>query len=174
MPVALKIILAFLAVMFLAVGAFALTRFVILPQYQILQAKKEIARLEQSNQKVEKKDTKASKDKKKKTPVKKVGEVGEIFRISEITVNTYASRGRRFVVVDYAVESADKAVIDEIKRREPQIRDMLINYLRKYSADEMLELGFQEKSRHELMKLINSRLNTGQIDSLYYMALVIQ
>jgi flagellar FliL protein len=100
--------------------------------------------------------------------------MGIIYEIRDVTVNTYASQGRRFVVVEMALETHESAVIDELKNREPQIRDLLIKYLRSYTAEQILDLNFQEYSREKLMDLINQRLSSGKVDSLYYTMLVVQ
>ena len=58
--------------------------------------------------------------------------------------------------------------------REPQLRDVYIKYLRRHTANQLLDLTFQEKSKSELIEITNNQLNCGQVDSLYYTKLIIQ
>jgi flagellar basal body-associated protein FliL len=145
-----------LMIIALALGSFLLTKQVLIPRFHSRKVKKELVQ--------------ESRSVKKKTNT----QPGLFYPIKDLTVNTYGSMGRRFVVAEYALETSEKGVIDELKNRDHQIRDMLIKYLRNFSADQILEMKFQEKSRQELSILINKRLTTGQIDSLYYITLVVQ
>lgn len=99
---------------------------------------------------------------------------GQIYMIKDLTVNTAGSRGRRFAVVEISLEIAGSKTFEEVKNREPEIRDALINYLRNYSDIEMSSLTFQKESKKDLVQLINERLYTGVIDSVYYNKLLIQ
>jgi flagellar basal body-associated protein FliL len=154
--IVLKILLITFIVALLAGGSFLIAQKVLLPRYQTYQIKKEL--------------TTATKPVKKKPKA----QPGIIYTISDLTVNTYGSLGRRFLVAEYALETSDKEVVDELKNREPQVRDMLIKYLRNFSAEDILNMNFQEDSRKELIKLINSCLTSGTLDSLYYTTLVVQ
>ncbi len=151
----LKIILCVLLIPTLSFGAYYLTKTYLLPRYQEFKAEKES--VEESSRNVKNKK-----------------QMGMIYTIKDLTVNTFASRGLRFILMEFAVETHEEQVIEEIKMREPQIRDLTISYLRKYSSEQILDLSFQETSRTDLIELINRRLNTGKIDSLYYLTLVLQ
>ena len=105
---------------------------------------------------------------------KKYRGMGEIIKVADITVNTNKSDGLRFVLVELAIEVHDKKVSQEIKDREPQIRDMFINYFRSKTALEIARLDFQEKSKQELMQKLNNLLTEGKVDSIYYTKLILQ
>ncbi|MBN4081305.1 flagellar basal body-associated FliL family protein [Caldithrix abyssi] len=143
-----------LSVNIVSAGAFVLTKFVIMPKYQTYKVAKQLE------------ESEAEKN--------KMPEMGFVYYFTDFTVNPLGSNGRRFVVVEYAVESKDKKVIDEIKKREPQLRDEFITYLKQHTVDHILSMSFQEKSKSELIQTINNHLNTGVIDSLYYTKLIIQ
>lgn len=158
----LRIGIAIVLVVLLILGAFVLTRFVLLPTYQAYRVKKELA-----------KDLAPAKKESPK-PAKKKLEMGVIYEIKDITVNTYGSEGRRYAVLEIALETHEPKVIEELKGRDPQVRDLLISYLRTRTAEQILDIDFQEVSRKELTELINQRLTSGKVDSLYYTMLVVQ
>ena len=145
------IVIASLALMLM--GAFLFTKCIVLPKYKTVKMKKKMV--------------------KKEEKVKKPG-MGQIYIIDDIAVNTYGVGGRRFVAVKLAIETSDSKVIDELRLRDPQLKDLLINYFRQQTSTRILELSFHDESRDDLMKMINDRLNNGDIDSLYYMSLILQ
>lgn len=124
------------------------------PRYRAFQARRQTA--------------KAQKKKEQKE------EMGPIFEIKDLTVNPYGSNGLRFALLELALEADSDDLIQELEQREPQIKDLLIHYFRNKSIGEILDPGFQDSSTVILMQQINERLYEGQLDSLYYVKLVVQ
>lgn len=162
----LRVLIITMLILVLVSGAFLLTRYLLLPTYQAYKIKKELTK-----DLTEKEDKKKAENPKKKATQNKPG---LIYEIKDITVNPYGSDGRRFVIVELALETYNQIVLEELKNRDFQVRDLLIKYLRSYTAEQILNIDFQEVSRKELMDLINRRLTGGQIDSLYFTMLVVQ
>jgi len=150
----IKWILLIVFIIVATVGAILLSKNVLWPQYQQYQEKREVANAEK--EKLEKQ------------------EIGPIYKIEELTVNPFGSYGLRFVMAALALEADSEELLEELKKREPQIRDMLIRYFREKSTNDFLRPSFQDSSAQILMKRINDRLFSGQIDSLYYLKLVVQ
>jgi flagellar basal body-associated protein FliL len=136
-------------------GAFSLTKFILLP----------LSRKYEINKQIKEKEL-AEKN--------SIAEMGLIYVIDDLTVNTRASNGYRIVVAELAIESSKESIIKEIENREPQIRDVLIAYFRSHTAQEISDVSFQEKSRSEIIQIINDHLNSGVIDSVYYVKLILQ
>ncbi|MDP8237476.1 MAG: flagellar basal body-associated FliL family protein [Candidatus Hatepunaea meridiana] len=147
------IIIAFGA-MVISVGAFILVKKLLLPKYQTITVENQIAKEDKF--------------------MRQKPEMGIVYVFKDLTVNTLGSNGRRFVIVEYVIESRSKKTIDEVKSREPRLRDVFIKYLRRHTANQLLDLEFQEKSKSELIELVNTQLSTGNVDSLYYTKLIIQ
>ncbi|MBT7615905.1 MAG: flagellar basal body-associated FliL family protein [Calditrichaeota bacterium] len=146
--------LIIIGILIISSGAFFLVKKTFMPMYKDYVAEKQVADAEKiRNQKPE---------------------MGMVHVIKDLTVNTLGSNGRRFVIVEYVIESEDENVILELKRREPQLRDVYIKYLRRHSAEQLLDLTFQENSKSELIEITNNQLSTGKVDSLYYTKLIIQ
>ncbi len=153
-PPALKLIMSIVIGLILAAGAFFLTRFVVMPAYVKYKLKKEAEKVIEEE--------------------KAANEMGIVYVLHDFTVNLANTNGRRFLVAEYAIEAKDDAVIDEVQKREPQIRDEFIKYLREQSDRDGLDIDFQERSKKDLIEIINSRLTQGTIDSLYYLRLILQ
>lgn len=154
-PSWLKWVLIGLAVIVIDGGAFILTKYIIMPKYFSHRVNQVL-------------DDKTVKNKKEKV------EIGFIHYIKGITVNSKGSKGRRFIVTEFAVEAKNKKVIEELKTRDPQIRNEIITFLRQHTVDQVLAPSFQGISKIYLKTVINSRLNSGVIDSVYYTQLIVQ
>lgn len=149
----LKVVMIVLLILVMAAGAFGLTKYVLIPNY--------------TKFKLGTKDDGSS-------VASRGNQMGQVYTIKSISVNPLFSNGTRFVVAGLAVEYSTKGLEDELKERDPQIRDALIRYYRRHTADQMLDVAFQETSRKELTKAINLLLTGGEIDSLYYLELILQ
>ena len=154
-PIKLKLIFSVVVFVVILLGAFGLTKYVLLPLSRKYQINKQI-----------KERVLAEED--------KIPEMGLVYVIDDLTVNTLGSSGYRIVVAELTLESKEEDVIKEIEAREPQFRDMFIEYFRSHTANEISNLSFQEESRSELIKIVNEHLNSGVIDSLYYVKLILQ
>ncbi|MEA3286005.1 MAG: flagellar basal body-associated FliL family protein [Candidatus Marinimicrobia bacterium] len=149
-----KIIVLVIVLIVLSIGAFFISKSLLWPKYLAYKEAKEIATIEQAKN--------------------EVPPMGIIHIINNITVNTLGSGGRRYVIAEIALEVTDQVVVDEIIAREPQIRDEFIQYLRRQTAQHVLDLSFQERSRRDLTKMLNEHLNSGRVDSMYYVKLLLQ
>ncbi len=153
-PAWIRIAIIVLVLAILSVAAFYITRTYLMPRYLEYKISKEIAAQEaHANQ---------------------VKPIGVTIPLEGFTVNTLGSGGRRFIVADFVLEAPNEDVTQEIQSREPQVRNDIISYLRRQTSNQVLDLSFQENSQRALMEIINSHLNSGQIDSLYYTRLILQ
>ncbi|MCF7800567.1 MAG: flagellar basal body-associated FliL family protein [Candidatus Marinimicrobia bacterium] len=145
----------FLVLLLIVMGgaAFGLTKYILMPNYTKFKIKAQ-------------KETKEGET--ERAPM------GQVYIMKSISVNPLYSNGSRFVVAGLAVEFTHKNLETELKARDPQIRDALIRYFRRHTADQMLDIVFQEKSRREITEMINALLKQADIDSLYYIELILQ
>lgn len=150
-----KWVLIVFGVLIAAGGAFALTKYIIMPSY--FNHKVEQVLEEQTEKLTNPKE-----------------EIGSIHYIKDITVNAKGSKGRRFIVAQFAIETSVKEVLGELKIREPQIRNEIITFLKENTVEEALATSFQNVSKTYLKGIINSKLSSGTIDSVYYTKLLIQ
>ncbi len=149
-----KTIIVVIIMIILAGNAFYITKKVFFPKYQEYKMAQPVETPEETEA--------------------KIPEMGDIMTIGNLTVNTLDPGGRRYVIAEVALEVSAQEIIDELVKREPQIRDEFIRYLRRQSTQHILDPGFQERSRRELTKMLNEHLNSGPVDSLYYVKLLLQ
>jgi len=154
-PIKLKLLSPAVVFVIILLGAFGLTKYALLP----------LSRKYQINKQIKEKILAGE---------NKIPEMGLVYVIDDLTINILGSSGYRIIAAELTLESKEKDVIKEIEAREPQLRDMFIEYFRSRKADEISNISFQEESRSELIKIVNEHLNSGVIDSLYYVRLILQ
>lgn len=152
-----KLIFLGISIVLVSFGAFVVTKNFLLPSYHQYKLEKQLEGKSRSGR-------------------KDANERAEALYaiIEDITINPLGSGGLRFAVAEIALQSDSKKVIEEIENRKPELRDLLIVYLRSHTVDQLLDTSFVEESKKELRDMFNQRLNSGSIDSLYYTTLVVQ
>ena len=100
--------------------------------------------------------------------------VGSITPIADVIVNPLATSGTRYLCTTVAFESTMPAVSEEIKTREPQIRDMLIEILGRRTVEELSTLSVREEIREEIKNSVNGLLQSGQVTGVYFANFVLQ
>lgn len=150
----MKPVIIAVALVSIVAASFFLAKGFILPAYQEYQVKQEIEAQEES--------------------IISGNEMGLIYVMDNFTVNTLGSNGRRYVIAEFAVEVSQSDLLTELETKEPVIRDEFIAYFRGQTIVDVLDNNFQQNSRNKLMSILNKNLYTGQIDSLYYLKLLLQ
>ena len=88
-------------------------------------------------------------------------------------MNLTGSRGYQYVQASIVVEVSTDNVIDELEKRNPQIRDCIIAILRDQTVADIEEPDAQT-IKNRIMASLNSLLYTGQITQVWFTQLVVQ
>ena len=94
--------------------------------------------------------------------------------MSSFTVNTFNSNGRRFAKIKLSLETFDKSVIGELKKRNPQIRSLMLKYFRSKTVEDLTGPTFPDISAKDLIQQVNILLSSGKVSNLYYLDLIVQ
>ena len=100
-------------------------------------------------------------------------EFGPTYTLGEFTVNLSDSGGYQFIKASIVVEVSDEKVIEELEKRSPQLRDVLISNMREASVDEIEEPGARTLKTN-IKNELNTVLSEGQIENVWFTQLVIQ
>ena len=99
--------------------------------------------------------------------------IGPTYVLGNFTVNLANSGGYKFVKASITAEISDEKVIEELDKRKPQIRDIVISILR---AQEIKDI--EKPDGTELKNLIKQRINNiindGKITSVWFTQFVVQ
>lgn len=91
-----------------------------------------------------------------------------------ITVNTAASRGRRFVTFDLSLESRVSDVEERVNLKEYQIRDALISYFGGRTVTELSSRRFMAVAKDTVAIIINDILRADVVDTVYFTKFLVQ
>jgi flagellar FliL protein len=100
--------------------------------------------------------------------------IGQIYPIENIIVNPAGSNGSRFVKVSIGLEMGKVKLDQELKKRDVQLRDILIDVFTSKTIEEVINPAEREDLREEIKGKINSLLVSGKIRNVYFADLVIQ
>ena len=99
-------------------------------------------------------------------------EYGEFATLPGVIVNPAGSGGRRYLMVDLALE-ADEETVEEVGTREVVIRDVVVRVLGGKTVEELAAIGDREVIKDTLRASVNAVLE-GEVDRLYFTQYVIQ
>lgn len=101
-----------------------------------------------------------------------VTKLGPTYKVGNFTVNL--AGGRRFVRVNLAVEVSDKAVTEELKGRNPQVRDAIISILRNKKEKDINTQSGARDLREQIRKQLNKFVSEGKISNVFFTEFVVQ
>lgn len=99
--------------------------------------------------------------------------IGPTYSLGDFVVNLSGSRGYQYIKASIVVEVSTDAVIDELEKRSPQVRDGIISILRDQKVADIEEPGAKVIKNRILTKL-NEILGTGDITRVWFTQLVVQ
>jgi len=105
-------------------------------------------------------------------PEKEIKEI--TYKLDPFVVNLMDNGGRRYlkVTMDFVVES--QRVVDEIERKKPSIKDIIIMVLSGKTFDDIATQEGKIKLRNQIKDSVNKLLNTGKVIKIYFTEFVIQ
>ena len=86
----------------------------------------------------------------------KGAERGPLFKIDNLIVNPAGSLGTRFLMVSVAIETTNDAMDEKLRRREAEIRDLLIALFEKQTMESLGRAGI----RDSLKRIITDTVST--------------
>ena len=94
--------------------------------------------------------------------------VGKTVPLETFLVNLAGSRGQSLAKVDMEFEVDGEAVIKEIEKRKPQIRDIVIILLSSKTYNEIATADGKNSLRNEIRDTVNTFLTKGKIKRVLF------
>lgn len=91
-----------------------------------------------------------------------------------IIVNLLDPTGKRYLQVKLSLEVADKKIEEEVKKREPVIKDVILQVLSGKTVEEVVVPEAKEKIKQELLKRINETLGEELITNIYITQYIVE
>jgi flagellar FliL protein len=107
------------------------------------------------------------------------GEKGEaaastVHLIDNVILNPAGSGGQRFLMVATAVDAKDSKVVDEMKARDAETRDVLLRVLGSKTVEQLADMRYREPLKQELMDSLGAMFKKGSVRRIYFPQFVIQ
>ncbi len=116
-------------------------------------------------------EEKAKKDNKK---AEMKNEIGPLYSFDAFIVNLADPGGNRYLKVSMQAEVDNEKVMEELEKRKPQIRDIVLTVLSSKTYSEISTAQGKLALKQEIMRRINLALSTGSVVNIYFMEFVAQ
>ena len=94
--------------------------------------------------------------------------IGKMIPMETFYVNLAGNRGNRLLKVNMELEVESEKVIEEIEKRKPQIRDIIIIILSSKTFKDLESRQGKEGLRDEIKDAVNSFLTKGKIKHVHF------
>ncbi len=94
--------------------------------------------------------------------------IGKMIPMETFYVNLAGNRGNRLLKVNMELEVESEKVIEEIEKRKPQIRDIIIIILSSKTFKDLESREGKEGLRDEIKDAVNSFLTKGRIKHVHF------
>ena len=110
----------------------------------------------------------------KKHKVDSMTEIGPIYPLDPFIVNLVSANANRYLKCKIDLELDSPELQQEIDKKLPAIRDLIIQILSSKSVEEIQTAKGKQKLKEEIKRKINEILTTGEIRNVYFTEFVIQ
>jgi len=100
--------------------------------------------------------------------------VGPMVKVDEFIVNIISGDSPHYVKTAFALELTNLNAVTEVEQRMPQIRDAVLLLIGNKTYEELQDLQGKKQLKAELQSRINSFLQTGKVESIYFTNFVVQ
>ncbi len=101
-------------------------------------------------------------------------EYGHFSEIQGLIVNPAGSAGRRYLMVNVALESESEKVLEELAEKEVVVRDTILKVLGLRTVDDLAAIEQRPALKEELRGAVNAVLHRGKVTRLYFTQYVLQ
>ncbi len=103
-----------------------------------------------------------------------ISDLGPTETLGSFVVNLNEPGSPRYLKATIKIGLENESVKDELRKREPQFRDMVIAYLSSLNVRQTQGLLAKEDIRNNILQRLNNVLKTGKLQHVYLTEFVIQ
>ncbi|MBN2706140.1 MAG: flagellar basal body-associated FliL family protein [Deltaproteobacteria bacterium] len=97
-----------------------------------------------------------------------------VFALKPFVVNLADKKSRRYLKVTMKLELSDEVLLEEVDKRQAQIRDVILTLLSSKTAAEISTMEGKFLLRQDIIKRVNVHLVSGQVTKVYWEEFVVQ
>ncbi|MFZ4404522.1 MAG: flagellar basal body-associated FliL family protein [Pseudobdellovibrionaceae bacterium] len=98
--------------------------------------------------------------------------IGKVLPLEAFIVNLAGSKGRKVISINMELEVEGEKVTEEIDKRKPQIRDIIIIILSSKTFEQIATREGKDALRTEIKDTVNSFLVQGKITNVFFTNLI--
>ncbi len=98
----------------------------------------------------------------------------KMFGPQDFTVNLANADQRRYLKATVTLGFEDKGLTKELEQRKAQVRDTIINVLRRQKVEDVLDISGTDRLRATMITELNMILSKGEIKEIYFTDFIIQ
>lgn len=100
-------------------------------------------------------------------------DIGPTYELGDFVVNLSETGGYKYVKASIVVEISQDSLQEELEKRNPQVRDVLISVLREQKLEELQDPEARI-IKNQITNRLNQILTQGEITNVWFTELVIQ
>jgi flagellar FliL protein len=94
--------------------------------------------------------------------------------LENLVLNPSGTGGSRFLLLSVAIECKDAKVVDELKNRDAELRDIILTALGMKTVDQLTDVATRESIKNEILATIADRFGKQSVKRLYFPQFVVQ
>ncbi len=102
------------------------------------------------------------------------GAASTVYLIDNVILNPAGSGGTRFLMLATAVDAKDATVVEQMKARDAETRDVLLRVMGSKTVEQLADMRFREEIKKELTDSLGALFKKGAIRRIYFPQYVIQ
>lgn len=100
--------------------------------------------------------------------------VGPMYPMEQFIVNLLSESGSKFLKTSMNLELSDERLTNEIDKKKPLIRDMIIRTLTAKTYEDISTTKGKERLKDEIVDRVNEALRDGYIKNVYFTDFIVQ
>ena len=112
--------------------------------------------------------------KSKKTKSASVDKEMNFISVNHLVINPYGTNGRRFLALNLSIGTFNNDAIKEIEKRDAELRDKFNTFLSRKTVAELTNIISKRKIKKDIVSLLNSVLQNGEVEEVYFTKYVLQ
>jgi flagellar FliL protein len=104
----------------------------------------------------------------------KEGAASTMYVIDNVILNPAGSGGTRFLMLATAIDAKDAAVVEEMKQRDAETRDVLLRVMGSKTVEQLSDMQFREGIKKEVADSLGALFKKGAIRRIFFPQYVIQ
>ena len=88
--------------------------------------------------------------------------------LADQTVNVFDGTRSRFLVFNATMETPDQSVLDEMKKRDRQLKDLFLREVAKFPYEMLADVAYRDSLANYMRERVNSLLMDGEIRKIYF------